>query len=68
MGEKINPGDVIYIPSESKEYTVTCIKGDSVKLTNFKSKSIVTMDYDTALEIKNMQELDLSGHNLESPI
>lgn len=67
MGKKINLGDVIYISSERKDFTITCIEGSTVKLTNFKSKSRITMDYDTALEIKNMQELDLSGHNLESP-
>lgn len=68
MVEKINLGDVIYIPTEKQDFTVTCFEGATVKLTNFKTKTVITMDCDVALEIKNMKELDLSGHNLESPI
>lgn len=62
---KIELGNVINIPSEKADYIVSVISGNIVKLTNYKTKAILTMDYEAALEIKQLVEVDISGHNIE---
>ena len=68
MGKEVVLGDVIYIPSEKANYTVSDINGSTVILTNYKTKAVITLDYEAALEIKSLIEIDMSGHNEECPV